>query len=123
MNNPNIQRVGNTVFNLLMVDDWLLALFRTNQDVWHFLEYLGVQLATGEPVPKEIHVFTIATTGIDEIAILETAKIVRMPLKVLDHDKPQLRYIYTAIHEDAEVERLKEIVRVSWLEIMEVLYG
>jgi len=121
MSNPNIQRVGNTVFNLLMVDDWLLGLFRTNQDIWRFLEYLGVQLATEKPVPREIHVFTIASTGIDEIVILESAKIVRMPLKVLDHDRPQIRYIYTAIHEDAEVERLKEVVRASWSEIMEVL--
>ena len=55
-----------------MVDDWLLGLFRTNQDVWRFLEYLGEQLEAGEPVPKEIHVFTVATTGIAEIIVLDT---------------------------------------------------
>lgn len=121
--NPNIQRLGNTMFNLLMVDDWLVGLFGNSRDIWRFLEYLGRQLAAGEPVPKEIHVFTVVTTAPGEIEVLETAKIVRTPLQGPQEKEPKDYFIYTAIHEDAEVGRLKEIVQTHFFQISEVLYG
>lgn len=124
--NPHIQRVGNTMFNLLLVDEWLVGLFRTNNDVWRFLTYLGEQLDAGEPVPNEIHVFTIVTTGTPEVEILETAKIVKTPLKMPPDENGVVRivecFLYTAIHDGPEVAQLTEIVQSTFPQIMEVLY-
>ena len=121
--NPLIQKVGNVMFNLLLIDNWLIGLFRTSNDVWRFLEELGRQLDAGEPVPSEIHIFTVATTGTPEVNILEMGKILKRPLKMPpdEHGVISIKecFLYTALHDDPEVEAL---VRNFFPQIMEVLY-
>jgi len=123
MNNPVVQKLGNTIFNLLMVDNWLICIFRTNNDLWSLLQFLGEKLAAGEPVPKEIYVFTLVgiNSNIYDISVVETGRIVRMPINLPSEDEPKDRFVYTAVHEHIETERLKELVREAWPQIMEVL--
>ena len=122
MTNKLIQRVGDTMFNLLLVDDWLMGLFYTNNDVWRFLEYLGRQLEAGEEVPNEIYIFTVATTGTPDVAILEIGKVIKTPTQMPDETEKKDRFVYTAIHEGPEWTEKEEIVRALFPQIMEALY-
>ena len=119
--NVNIQKVGNSVFNLLLIDQWLVGIFRTNNNVWDFLRYLGDQLDAGEPVPKDIFLFTCATTGTERPAVLERAKIVRTAIEV-SGKPPKDYFLYTAIHNDEEINRVNELVEELFPQIMEALY-
>lgn len=124
--NPYITKVGGPAFNILMVDDWLVGLFKTNNDIWRFLKYLGVQLSNGEEVPDKVYVFTVVITGVPEapLKILETAKIVKMNLPL---DQPEEKrkpyFVYTAIHNhQSEHEEVKKKVLTLAPDIMETLH-
>ena len=114
------------MFNLLLIDDWLIGLFGTNNDIWRFLEQLGKQLEAGEPVPKEIYVFTVSHMNLSsETHILETAKIVRTSLNIPSNDEEALTkeyFIYTAMHDDPETKRVALVVQKVFHQILKVLY-
>jgi hypothetical protein len=137
MNSPYIQKVEGTLFNLLMVDNWLVGLFRTNNDIWRFVEYLSEQLAAGEPVPQEIYVVTLAgpnqwrwknriqgyVAGPSDI--LEMARIVRMTLKLPSNDENAREtdyLVYTALHDSPEAEKVRVMVKEYFPQILMALY-
>jgi hypothetical protein len=131
MSNPNIEKIMSvgegSLFNLLMVDDWLVCLFPTNNHLWSYLGYLGQQLMAGEPVPEKVYLFTIAaaraSVGYEAPSVLEAGKVVKTKLTTVDDDGNQIeRFIYTAIHDDHELREVKELVDRHFPQIIEVLY-
>lgn len=122
MGNINIERVGGSMFTILVVDEWLVGLFYTNNDVWRFLTHLGKQLSDGEPVPEKVFIFTVTLTGVpeDPVKILETATIFKTKLDMLDSEEEY--FIYKVLY-DSAAKKLEDLVRKYWADIEEVLYG
>lgn len=121
MTNTLIQKVGGTSFGLLLVDDWLVGMFRTMNDVWHFLEYVGIQLSEGEPVPSEIYIFLITTAdNPDHVEILETGKLVKTAITVEGVEKEF--FVYTALHDEPNTKEVHNKVLELLPTIIRTLY-
>ena len=125
MANRLIEKAEGYMFNVLIVDEWLVGLFKTNNDAWRFLEYLGERLAEGKKVPDQIYIFMIAVTGIpeDPVKILQTAKVVKKNVRLdMNSDKRTPFFVYTALHRpDPEVDHAQDAISLYWPQIEEVL--
>lgn len=129
--NVNIEKVGGTAFSLLIFDDWLIGLFRTNQDLWNFLWDVRVKLKNDEQdLPEELFMLTVAETEIpeDPVKILEMAKLTKIMGRKYptnpESEETCPYVLYTALHnDDGESDRVKDLVSIHWEAIKEALGG
>ena len=132
MTNPNVERVGDSLFNLLTIDDWFVGLFQTNNDILPFLYSLRAKIDDGEDVPEVIYVVTVSTVGDPprRFTILDRAKIIKTTIRQLSADDPSGKnsptkesLVYTAMYDgNPETDKLDGLILNLFPQIMEALY-
>jgi len=131
--NPNVEKIGNGLFNLLMIDDWFIGLFRTNMEIWRFMEHWHESLSTDAELPKKMYVLVVVTKGDPPVSftIVDKAMLTVTSVKQLSVDDPKGEnsppkdmLVYVAMFDDdPETEALEGIVAAALPQIIkEVFY-